>query len=269
MTLAQKKKRFRQMLRQQARMEEKWLPRIMAAISQQIEPFVDYLLIMGRVPALALIDSLVSPEPMRQVLSKLYRSVGVKAANEEWRFYLDSFPEEMRQGKAFGFNRVWASLMDAIFGRIGAEKVQRITDTEKRRLRAILQNSANENLTNYDLAKLLRSSDINLSRGWLITRTETGTAQAEGSAIAAKQTGLQLNKTWLSVQRWSTRRLPEDQFDHWNMNNVTIPDHDQFLVMGKNGAELMLYPHDPKGSAGNICNCLCVVIREPLKTRRT
>lgn len=236
----------------------------MAALRAQAEPFIKYMMANGPQAALLIIDSLVLPDPVQKVLQQLYGTVGVQSANEEYGHLIKTYPDLINQQKAFGFNRIWRDIMNTIFGRIGAEKVQHITDTEKKRIQAVLERGQDENLSNYELAKLLRSDAVNDARARVIARTETGTAAAEGGQIAADQSGLELAKTWISAQRFNTRRMPRDQFDHLTMHGVQVGPNEPFFVPSKFGGEFLNYPHDANGSAGNVINCRCVVVREPI-----
>lgn len=264
MTNAERHTRYRELLRQQAKFEKIWTPRILAALRSQSAPFIEYMQKEGPTPALMLIDSLVRAEPVERVLRTMYQKVGVSAGNNEYAYYLRNFPEKMNQVKAFGFNAFWRDLMNRIFGNIGAEKVTSITETEKKRIQIVLQRGQDESLSNYELANLLRSEAINDARARLVARTELGSAAGEGQELAAMQSGLQLKKTWISVRRPTTRILPRDQFDHFHMSGVQVGPGESFFVMGKNGGEFMRFPHDPTASAGNLCNCLCACIREPV-----
>ena len=264
MTPQQRRARYRQLMKQQARYEAVWQPRILAALNRMAEPFIASVRENGSTVALANISTLVTPEPMFNVLSKLYNTVGVQAANNEYQHLIDTYPDLMNRQKAFGFNAWWRGIISRIFGEIGAEKVVSINQTEIRRLQHILEQSALQGLTNYQLAQKLKGSEVNLPRARVIARTETGFAGAIGQQIAADQSGLLFNMTWISAQRFSTRRIPRDQWDHLIMHDVSVVPGELFFVPSKTGGEFMRYPHDSNGSAGNVINCRCVAIREPV-----
>lgn len=262
MTPAERQYRYRVLMKQQARFEKIWQPRILAALRKQAEPFIEYMLRNGPEAALYIIDSLILPDAVEKVLRQLYRTVGVQAGNEEYGHLLRTYPEKINQGKAFGFNDFWRGLLNAFYELVGADRVVQITSTEKKRIRSVLEDAANRNLTNYELAKLLRSDAVNAARSRVIARTETGTAGAKGQALAAAQTKLIFKLTWISARRFSTRVLPRDQWDHYHMHNVQIQPGEQFFVMSKFGGEFIPYPHAENASAGNTINCRCVAIRE-------
>lgn len=87
------------------------------------------------------------------------------------------------------------------------------------------------------------------NRGALIARTETHGAANYGANEAAKETGLKLRKEWVAAEDERTRTAHVDA-------DGQVVDMDQpFRV----GGELLMYPGDPAGSAGNIINCRCAV----------
>lgn len=264
MTPAERQYRYRQLMKQQARFEKIWQPRILAALRKQAEPFIEYMLRNGPEAAMYIIDSLILPDAVEKVIRQLYRTVGVQAGNDEYGHLIRTYPEKINQAKAFGFNSFWRDLMNSFYSLFGGSRVASITQTEKDRIRSVLEQSADQNLSNYELAKLLRSDAVNAARSRVIARTETGTASAKGQDIAAKQTGLMFKLTWISARRFNTRVLPRDQWDHYHMDQVQIQPGEQFFVMSKTGGEFIPYPHAENASAGNTINCRCVAIREAI-----
>lgn len=105
-----------------------------------------------------------------------------------------------------------------------------------------------------------------LSRGFYnwqierIVRTETTAAANYGASIAGDTSGVLLVKEWVSSHDARTRRIPGDQYDHFDMDFVRVPKHDFFDVPDKlGGSDRILFPGDPKGRPGNVINCRCTV----------
>lgn len=102
-------------------------------------------------------------------------------------------------------------------------------------------------------------------RGALIARTETHGAANFGADQAARSTGLNLQKEWVSVDDGRTRDFGEgdgiiDAFSHRAMDGVVAEMDQAFSVPDRfGGTEKMKYPGDPAGSAGNAINCRCAV----------
>ena len=82
-----------------------------------------------------------------------------------------------------------------------------------------------------------------------IVRTEVSAASNWGSIKGVNSTGLPYNKTWLAAIDERTR------VGHADANGQTVDQYDAFTVDG----EMLEYPVDPAGSAGNVINCRCSV----------
>jgi hypothetical protein len=135
-----------------------------------------------------------------------------------------------------------------------------ITNTTKDQIRRYLVQSAEQNLTLPETIVLLRGAGITDYRAELIARTETGRAANIGSMVGATSTGLVTMKEWIAAKDNRTRRIPRDQFDHYNMDGKKIPMDETFKLQNKKGGfDLMLHPCDSSGSAGDVCNCRCTL----------
>lgn len=100
------------------------------------------------------------------------------------------------------------------------------------------------------ITELSDSTAIQLARTDLI-----GTANA--SSIAAARmvfAGQDVNKRWLATPDDRTRPT------HREANGQTVPMDQPFNV----GGDLLDYPGDPDGSDGEVCNCRCTVLFEPV-----
>lgn len=253
-----------QLERWQAKQEAAWSLVFEKALSDQIKPLLAYLREHSVAETLALSNSLIRPEPLYAPLNGLYRRAGVQSANSEYGFLLDLYPE-ITQQKSFGFNQWFRDLMQAFFDGFATRKITQMTETSQQIINRKLQWAQDNNYDTINTAKLIVQSDVNKYRSRLIARTELLGAASYGSKIGAQKTGLQMNKVWISAQRWSTRRLPQDQFDHYNAHEARVPMDDKFLILSRSGGEYLDFPGDPSGSAGNICNCLCKNLHEPIR----
>lgn len=264
----QERARFRQLDKEQTLYERYWQPRIEDAINKQLKPFLAALREFGKDYALAHIKDLIQPDPLHDVLSVLWRTVGTQAANSEWGYFQRTYGEELRNEKRFGFNKIWADIMRAIFNRTGGERIVKITNTEHDRVRVELEKAAQDpTKTNYELAEALESSNIPRARSKVIARTETGFAASEGGEAAARRTGILMDKTWLSTQDNRTRHLPEDSADHRTMNGVTVGMNEKFAVPSKRGIDLMTRPHDLTAPADQTIMCRCKAVYRAVRDR--
>lgn len=266
-TPAQERSLYNQLSRKQAKREAAAETRIFAAIQRQIAPVLKVLRERGYTAAINAVSS-ISADPIQDVLRNLYRDYGVDAANDTYAYIQRFWGEEMSGQKAFGFNAIWAKIMNAFFEISGARNVTRITDSNRERLRKELIQGQNDNVDNYTLAERLEGPDIWRARSKLISRTETGIASSYGAETGAKQSGLLMNKKWLSARDKRTRRIPPDQTDHYTMNNVEVAMDDFFMVPSGAGFNMMIRPHAEGAPADQVCNCRCKVVYIPARDAR-
>lgn len=96
-----------------------------------------------------------------------------------------------------------------------------------------------------------RKSDFETER---IARTTMTGASGLGSQEAWKQSGIEMDQTWISAL------LPGRTRDaHAEAHGQTVGLNELFSV----GGELLAFPGDPNGSPANIINCLCVLQGTP------
>jgi len=105
---------------------------------------------------------------------------------------------------------------------------------------------------------------ISRTRAALISRTETHGAANYGAWQAAKQSGVPMEKEWVSVEDHRTRRFSEgDEFDHAMMNGVRVGMDEPFQLPMRDGSiALALYPGDPAAPAACSINCRCALTFE-------
>ena len=117
------------------------------------------------------------------------------------------------------------------------------------------------------IEKLVNNRNFYRWQARRIARTEATAAANIGALRAGKISGFKTNKVWISSNDSRTRRIPENEFDHFNMNGVQVGIDEFFKVPAKNmqGFELMRHPGDRGGignattSPGNTINCRCSV----------
>ena len=106
-----------------------------------------------------------------------------------------------------------------------------------------------------DMTKLVKSRNFYRWQALRIARTETTAASNYAATVSSSVSGVLMDKVWVSALDARTRREPESHFDHYHMNQVKVPLDKPFDVSG----EKLMFPGDPKGSAGNVINCRCSV----------
>ena len=106
-----------------------------------------------------------------------------------------------------------------------------------------------------DMTKLIKSRNFYRWQALRIARTETTAASNYAATVSSSVSGVLMDKVWVSALDVRTRQAPDSKFDHYHMNQIKVPLDKEFNVSG----EKLMFPGDPKGSAGNVVNCRCSV----------
>jgi len=165
------------------------------------------------------------------------------------------------------FNRIFQSnIADWVRDFCGSNIIS-VTDTIGKTIISIISKASEDGLTLQQMQKLVRDKiDSGLSRYEVlrIARTETGSAANHSAMVAGDTSEIVLEKVWVSSRNARTRRKPKDQFDHYDMNGVSVGQFEKFVMSGRGGViDRLDFPCDPKGSAGNIIQCRCAVALRP------
>lgn len=151
-------------------------------------------------------------------------------------------------------NTFFDRLANTWFSMFAAEKVVGIAETTRSDIaRAILNAEAN-NLN--DVVQSIRGvKDFSLGRSRTIARTEVHSASMFASMRVAEQIGVENDFT--PKKRWLPAQDERTRVAHGAMiNHPPIPLSSDFTV----GGEKLSRPSDPRGSAGNVINCRCVLV---------
>jgi SPP1 gp7 family putative phage head morphogenesis protein len=137
-----------------------------------------------------------------------------------------------------------------------AAKVVQILENTRTQIRKAIVRGNDQNEPPRVLARRIKDETGGLiakRRAETIARTETHTAANVGSDEAATATGLALEKEWMATEDARTRPT------HHEANGQRVDKDMDFIV----GGERLRFPGDPKGSAGNVINCRCIVLWHP------
>jgi uncharacterized protein with gpF-like domain len=104
------------------------------------------------------------------------------------------------------------------------------------------------------------TTGYSMMRAKRIARTEVMRSSNYASMIGADKHPFEVDKIWISARDSRTRRIPKDNYDHFNMNGQKVGWADDFTSTGKKG-DLVLagFPGDPTTPAGFSINCRCTV----------
>ena len=148
--------------------------------------------------------------------------------------------------------------------RYGLLKSEELNQTSKKKLLKALRQTMSESIENGDGLEVMKDklqksargvfSELSDTRAYLIARTETGASVNMGQMATYKATGIE-QKEWIATLDDRTR-------DSHIVMDGQIADIDMTFDVPnetEGGVDAMLYPSDPNGSAGNVCNCRCTV----------
>ena len=235
--------------------EKTYAPKINKALKEQVNTFIHYKR-KGESDAVAF--NHITSQGLYDTLKPLYLDAGIT--------YGAKVIANLRKQKArmpIGFNEQMTELLNQYFKLDLLNGVEDITAYTRELIRNFLIEGYPLGWSFDEIVNRLQSADFTSARARLIARTETVTASNTGAHLAAKTTGLKLNKIWIAATDNRTRRSPRNHFDHLHMNGVIVGYDEYFKVSGEN----LLHPGDRKhnASAGNICNCRCTVGHIPLR----
>jgi hypothetical protein len=194
-------------------------------------------------------------EKLKQYIRKLHNDAGITMAKYNYEKIRksagvkDSMTPEQR----------WAAVIKLFLEQGLTNLVNGITSTTKETIRKVLIQGMQEGWSIMQMMKEIEKSGINIYRAELIARTETTRAANQGAMLGAISTGLQTMKEWIAITDDRTRRIPRNDYDHLHMDGKTTPIDQPFTVPGLRSIDIMEFPGDPNGSAGNVCNCRCTV----------
>ena len=144
----------------------------------------------------------------------------------------------------------------AYLNQFSSTKVKGIVEDTAKQLRKALGKGIAEGEGVRDLARRVGKVERQLggTRAYTIARTETTAGANFGATELYKEGGVE-KKSWLSSMDDRVRTYAEGEYDHESVDSP-IDTNQQFEVSG----ELLQYPGDAAGSAGNVINCRCTVI---------
>jgi HK97 family phage portal protein len=166
-----------------------------------------------------------------------------------------------------GLFNVFHKFVQEFIAKTVAQKVVQITDVTKNKIKGIINVGHTNGESIVEISQRLDSlylDQIIPNRSVVIARTEVIGASNAGNSYAADQTGLKLEKIWISTKDNRTRD-ENDNFDHVSMDGVKVLKNDPYDVPGKKGNDSIMFPGDPNGQAGNIIQCRCTEYYKKIK----
>ena len=202
------------------------------------------------------------PQEFRQALIASIATIWTDAAMISRTLVEGQFAKSLKSASLIDL--VLADFVDS-FGRARVESISNTTVSivvDKVR-RGLARGQSKDEL----IRQILNESPaVAAGRARTIVANEAHTMAQYTSQRVAEASGKLLIKVWNSVNDERTRDfgLPgltgsSSDFDHRSMNGQTRPLSDSFAVPTRlGGFELLQFPGDPNGSAGNVINCRCI-----------
>ncbi|CAL1518196.1 phage minor head protein [Chitinophaga sp. MM2321] len=239
----------------QIKQERYWLPKIYKALQANNDAFATYLIKNGTRDALAMIDRIVTIDPIINLLQLLYKVVGLRRG----RIIQRSIKEQVkisRKAATLGFNEQLTKEIQRFFELFLLNKsVIPITNTQKEAIRQVLAKGVEEGLGVEQLARKITGMPYTRKQARVVVRTETVRASNAAAEITAQQSEYLMEKEWISANDDRVRRPPKSHYDHWDLDGQVVPGDRPFF----SGGEELMFPGDPNGSAGNVIQCRCTV----------
>lgn len=155
----------------------------------------------------------------------------------------------------------WA--IEYISSELIRQRITYVSETTRQQIVNAVEAGYAEGLGQREVAQRILElvPELSDARANLIARTETHGAANYGAQRAAKYSGLPMRREWLAAKDKRTRAiLRDDKFDHLSADGQIVGMDEPFLIKREDGRmEALMYPGDPRGSAGNTINCRCTV----------
>ena len=195
-----------------------------------------------------------------KVFEDLYKEATILFGNATYRMLKI---EANRKGETFGFNREWTKEILSFLMQQGFVLVSDITKTTKDKLLSIVSKAIEDGLGVDEIVKQILSDDqlaYAAFRARRIVRTEVMRASNMAAMMGAQAHNFEVDKIWISAKDNRTRRIPKDEFDHWEMDGVVVPYKEPFTSTGKKGEPVVaMQPGDLSAPPGFTINCRCTV----------
>jgi uncharacterized protein with gpF-like domain len=275
MTDAERITYWKEYARQTTRYERSGVIHFQKAIRNMVKPVIAHAVEKGAESALLSIDILVDRKIIEAAITDFYvyvaknhklwseKDIAARAPKQKDRGVppvdVDIASADAGFGAGF-FNPAWLQrLKKLVYGLEAAKKVTNVTNTIKKKLRAVLGRAVKEEVRPSAIAKRIQSEmegNFSEKRAKLIARTETtfiANQAARQSAIELRElTGLTMKKIWIATLDDKVRD------SHW-LNADPIGFDEKFKV----GDSLMDLPGDPSAPIEELANCRCCVAYIP------
>lgn len=208
----------------------------------------------GKVGAKAALSK--SEKEMKKLLTNLYKQVMSPAGKR----VLDAFKDDKAGEEEYEQKDERTSIFEMTVAdwieKHSTEQITNISAFTQEKVRSVLLESVSEGLGAQAIGRKIEEAlggEFARNRADTIARTEVHQSFNVAGQEAAKATGLDLEKKWLSINDDRTRD------SHKAVNAEVVGMDEKFKV----GSSKLLYPGDPEGEAGEVINCRCGIRHIP------
>lgn len=204
---------------------------------------------------------------LEAIYKQLYSEITIQEAQIQWNEFEDTQikQKDLIDALASIFTvstdvpiNLWRSLLNDFLTVRIAGRIKEVEQTTRKRIAYLIEKGILEGLGARDIARIIKKdTGFNRNRSLNIARTETITSANQGKYLAASSSPYVKQKKWLPTLDARTRET------HRAMSDVPYVDltQDFFLQNMQTGSlESAQYPCDIRLSAGNTCNCRCIII---------
>ena len=260
MNAKQRKEYWVKVERLRKTLENKYDNGVIKSIQKQFDKFARDVKNYGTSAAISRLALDAWNKELYKVFEQMYMESAVIFGNATYRALKI---QANQKADTFGFNREWTNEVLKFLATKGFELVSMITKTTRDKLIAIVEQGINEGLGVDDIAKLILADDTIgyvAFRADRIVRTEVMRASNIAAMNGAKAHKFEVDKQWISARDSRTRRIPDDEFDHVEMDGVVVDFNEPFTSTGKKGEPVVaMQPGDLSAPAGFTINCRCAV----------
>lgn len=232
--------------------EQRYGPRIAKILTAQKREFIDRVK-QGEQTIM------LNAQPLYSLIKELYLDAGVTFGHKVLVSIKRQKEEKARM--PIGFNARMQQLIELYYNTDFWNFSNSITETTRDLLVKVLAQAQADGLGIDDTIKLLEDTELSQNRARLIARTETVTAANSGAHLAAKESGIKVQKVWIATHDIRTRD------DHYRVSSAAIEIDEPFDV----GGYAMLHPGVRTQTNGmavpakEVCNCRCTEAFVPVR----
>lgn len=235
------------------RLTRKFRPKVEKALREQIKIFTE-----AWSEAQFITPAIIPPEIIEKSLLEIHITGGVNGA----KLAQSSIKAQVKSTQV----ERWTYVINEYLRKNGLQNLSlEITNTLRKKIIKVLQQSTEEGWGVEKTVKYLNTAAFPKWMATRIVRTELSKATNTGAYVGALDANIVLEKMWISATDNRTRRIPRDKYDHLHMDGKVVGMDDGFIVPSLENVESLLYPGDPKASAGNVINCRCTVAFVPVR----